>query len=230
MELIFTANCGVIINDGKHTIAIDALHCKKAEPFSPVPQSTLDWVFKNTKIDLLLYTHPHCDHYDKELNDRYIREHGSAIIMPENDSADLKLEREHGKLDIKELGLSIEYRKLMHSGEQYRNEINYGYYISFGGKTLLTLGDSAISAPELPGFLYGKTADIAFINFPFYTLSSGRTAVKELIKPKSVIVQHLPFGEDDRFSYRDAIKRRSEMPGMPTVRALLTETLQRVEL
>ncbi len=230
MEVLFTASCGIFISDGKNTIAIDALHCKKAEPFSPVPKQTLEYVMENTDANLLLYTHTHCDHYDKELTKAYIKRHGSRLIMPVEDYADYTVSGSHGKLDIKELDMSIEYVRLTHSGEQYRNEINYGYYISFGGKKLLTLGDSAISAPELPEFVKDKEIDVAFINFPFYTLGSGRSVVKDVIKPKNVIVQHLPFAEDDRFGYYDAIKKRTDLPGMPKVIAMLTETLQKIEI
>lgn len=229
MELLFTANCGVILKSDTGTIAIDALHSKRAEPFSTVPEETLRYVHENVKIDALLYTHAHPDHYGEEVNRSYIERYHPILIMQKHD-ADIPLVHPHGKFELKKLGLKVEYMRLLHSGEQYQNVVNYGFILTFGGKTFLSLGDASLSAPETADFIAGRQVDYAFINFPFYTLSSGRETIKNIIKPKEVIIQHLPFSNDDRFSYQSAIEKRSTAPGMPPLRAMLTETLQRVEL
>ncbi|MBR2223896.1 MAG: MBL fold metallo-hydrolase [Christensenellaceae bacterium] len=230
MELLYTANCGVLLKGEKAAIGFDLLHEVQAPPFSKVPEETFRYVLENEKADVLFYSHIHPDHFGEEMNRAYAEKYHPAYIMPEHPMATLPLAADHGSFEIKNLDLRVEYCRLLHSGDQYKDVINYGFLIEFEGKTILSLGDASLTAPEIPHFLSGKTVDLAFINFPFYTLSSGRDAICNIIKPKNVIIQHLPFESDDRFAYRKAIEKRCYAPGMPPVSALLTETLQKVNL
>ena len=48
---------------------------------------------------------------------------------------------------------------------------------------------------------------ISIMNFPWVTLRKGRAAIESLIKPKHLIVAHLPFEEDDIYGYFPATEK-----------------------
>jgi len=68
-EIFFIANCGLLIKTDRISILIDGFN-RETNNFTGIPEhaykDTIEHmgVFKN--IDLMLFTHKHDDHYDKE--------------------------------------------------------------------------------------------------------------------------------------------------------------------
>lgn len=230
MKLIYTANCGVIIEGEKSTVSIDALHDHEEKPFSTVPGPVIDRIMNGIRIDVMFYTHLHRDHFSRELNREYTGRYHPETVMPEDELATIGLSGDSGTISVKKFGLEADYKRLIHSGDRYKDVINYGFYIVFEGVSFLTLGDGAVSAEGIDELIRGRRCDYALINFPFYTLSEGRKIITETIKPKAAIIQHLPFEKDDRFQYRRALEKRIGYPGLPEVKAVLTEPMQTVLL
>lgn len=46
--------------------------------------------------------------------------------------------------------------------------------------------------------------DLAVLPFPWVTLPKGRAFVEEVIRPRRLLVHHLPLPEDDLYGYRPA--------------------------
>ena len=230
MKLIYTANCGVIIEGEKSTISIDALHDHEEKPFSTVPGPVIDRIMNGIRIDVMFYTHLHRDHFSRELNREYINRYHPETIMQEDELATIGLSGDKGRISINRFGLEADYKRLTHSGDRYKDVLNYGFYIVFEGVSFLTLGDGAVSAEGIDELTGGRRCDFALINFPFYTLAEGRRIIGGLINPKAAIIQHLPFEKDDRFQYRRALEKRIGYPGLPEVKAVLTEPMQTVLL
>jgi L-ascorbate metabolism protein UlaG (beta-lactamase superfamily) len=100
--------------------------------------------------------------------------------------------------------LTVEARRLPHEGREYADTVNWGFLLTCGGFTVLHAGDCAVGAPELASLLDGREPDLAILDFPWFTLSRGRRFTEETVRPKHLLLCHLPFAEDDSEGYRPA--------------------------
>ena len=92
---------------------------------------------------------------------------------------------------------------------------------------MLLTGDCAVASPALAELIGGECVDLALLNFPWLTLPRGRAAISELIRPRHLLIGHLPFSEDDRWGYRLAARRAMDkLPSVSDIRLLL-EPLQK---
>ena len=71
--------------------------------------------------------------------------------------------------------------------------------------------------------------DLAILDFPWLTLPWGRRFVQEHIRPKTLLVCHLPFSGDDLYGYRTAALKSAPLLENVDVR-LLQEPLQQETL
>lgn len=121
----------------------------------------------------------------------------------------------------------MDFMRLTHEGEQYREVPHYGCILEYDGFRVLIAGDCAVADPQLRDFIGGRPIDLALLNFPWVTLRKGRHFIEQAIRPEHLVVYHLPFPHDDRWGYRDAaVKGAGQLQGVPDVRLLL-EPFQR---
>ena len=73
--------------------------------------------------------------------------------MQEDELATIGLSGDKGRISINRFGLEADYKRLIHSGDRYKDVINYGFYIVFEGVSFLTLGDGAITADGIDATL-----------------------------------------------------------------------------
>jgi len=71
-------------------------------------------------------------------------------------------------------------------------------------------------SPELAAFLAESgPVDLALLDVPWITLKRGREFVQKHIRPKTLLVYHLPFAGDDLYNYRNAAaKSAAQLDGM----------------
>ncbi len=200
------ANAGVLVCKGGKKILVDPLH-RKCTRFSGVKESLIQDIIEGkgifSHIDCLAITHEHLDHYEPDLIADFIKNHPeTAVILPVETDLDnvYTLNEDAHEFNIGEI--HIECKKITHEGEEYADDINYGFLIEIQGENLLFLGDSAVLAPQTKEWLQSKQIDTAFLNFPYVTLVGGKNTVKNSIRPKKIVVFHLPFLEDDTENYR----------------------------
>lgn len=228
-EITLTANAGCAVRLGRSLIFIDALHDKKAEGYSTVTPEmwrTLQGLYPEGPA-LLAFTHAHRDHFSPELVARARQVWpGALTALPEDRVPGQRLlAAEREALDLP--GVRVLFARLPHEGERYRDVAHYGCILEGDGLRVLFPGDCALCAPELARFVReAGPIDVAVMNFPWVTLRRGRAFLAEYIRPKYLLVDHLPFEKDDVNGYRAAALRwAGEVPG-PNVRLLL-EPFQR---
>lgn len=222
VKVTYIANAGVMITFGQTKVFIDALHSKKTPIFQTVKEPLLGRIIRGDNgfkdVDYLLFTHTHKDHFGHEAVLAYLRNNKcKALIVPEdagqiisrategesaeqgvinimNPDYDLKAELEHDNIRIK-------YFRLNHMGEQYQNVLNYSFLVEIGGFNILHLGDGGFEPVHMQKMLEGEIVHCALLNFPFVTLPRGREIISRIIKPRQIIIIHLPSVEDDQFNY-----------------------------
>ena len=81
------------------------------------------------------------------------------------------------------------------------------------------------SAAILADAIKGIQIDLAILNFPWITLAKGRNFLTQVMKPKKVLVCHLPYVQDDENGFRQSAQRNAKLLDFADV-YLLQEELQ----
>ena len=231
------------------TILVDAIHGGGAG-FSSVPASILNGIEAGSspisQADLLCFTHGHPDHFSAAWVQRYLLGNPGVrgIFLPEQfpcTDPNLMQTISHNQIPYTPLhltvGQAISYSPLPqvtcrifrspHAGKEYRMVEHYCYHFFLEGKQLLFLGDTQCNFPYLQQMLSNASIDILLVNPLFLRLPEGRHILIRLLRPKLLIVYHIPFSHEDAFGLRKLTARtlekyRSILP--PTV--LFTEPMQ----
>ena len=153
----------------------------------------------------------------------------AKIVLPEDrfpGQALLSGRRERVRLPELTLG----FIRLTHEGPRYADKPHYGCILESRGTRVLITGDCRLCAPELAEFLAEDgPIDLAILDFPWLTLPRGRRFVQEHIRPKMLLVCHLPFSGDDIYGYRAAALKSAPLLEGVDVR-LLSEPFQQETL
>lgn len=228
-RVTLSANAGAAVEVGGFRLWADALHDRKVPGFSTVTRSL--WAAMRTHPsfaapDLLFFTHCHPDHFSQTLAREALELWPQAnIVLPEDrfpGQALLSGRRERVRLP----NLTLDFIRLTHEGPRYADKPHYGCILESRGFRVLITGDCRLCAPELREFLAEDgPVDMAILDFPWLTLPRGRRFVQECIRPKTLLVCHLPFSEDDIYGYRTAALKSAPLLEGVDVR-LLSEPLQ----
>ena len=224
-ELTLTANAGAVLALGRIRLWVDALHDQKVPGFSTVTPALLAAMSGRPEFaepSLLFFTHCHPDHCSPSLAQAVLDRWPNAraalpeAVLPEQ----LLLSGRRERLTLPEL--TLDFIRLPHEGAQYAHVPHYGCIADYRGYRILIPGDCALAAPELAEFLAaGGPIDLALLDFPWITLRRGRQFVREVIRPRSLAVFHLPFAVDDVNGYRRAAVRAAGALRGIDVRVLL---------
>lgn len=228
-----SANAGVALDFGGLRIWVDALHDEKVPGFSTVTPALWAAMRAHPAFaapDLLFFTHCHPDHFSRPLAQEALDLWPKAkIVLPENrfpGQALLSGRRERVRLP----NLTLDFIRLTHEGPRYASKPHYGCILESRGFRILVTGDCRLCAPELAVFLQEDgPVDLAILDFPWLTLPRGRRFVQEHIRPKRMLVCHLPFSGDDIYGYRAAALKSAPLLEGVDVR-LLSEPLQQETL
>lgn len=202
----FLANAGIFIRYGRRSVLIDGLQ-RGTERFSGMSEDQIRDVISGrdmyARIDCMLVTHDHPDHYDQALARRFQRHHPETVclgpVVPEGPHSGV-LDQPEGFAIMS--GIEIHFVRVLHEGSEYRDVVNYAYDIRIDDFEFAVLGDAALAAPNLRHVAGGRTLNALFVNFPFLTLRAGRARLKKELYSDRLFVYHLPFEADDKENYR----------------------------
>lgn len=221
--LTLSANAGVSICFGGAKIWVDALHCDTVPGFSTIDKRLLGKMLQSEAFmapDVICCTHCHGDHFSREMIDGAARMWQDAkVLLPEEQIIG-------DRFTYRVKGVEMEFLRLPHEGEQYRDVVHYGLLLTGEGKRVLLSGDCRRCAPELAEAVCGKQIDAAVLDFPWLTLKNGREFLRERLPARHYIGYHLPFAADDTNGFR----RSAEKAAAELNAILLMDPLQSVEL
>ena len=231
MELRHIANAGFCLSFGKTNILVDALHRGNTDGYQQVDTELWERIkFELPEPELILFSHCHPDHFSRELTEgaRGVWKN-SLTAMPEKFGYDkLLLEGERGRIGL--ASGSLEYFRLPHEGEEYKGVSHYGFLFRGDGKRLFAAGDCALNAEELWYISEIRNVDVAVLNFPWVSLRAGRRFIDEVLRPKKLLINHLPVKEADECDYRGAVENAVRRYYSRTNTRILTESFQRIIL
>lgn len=217
VEIIYIANEGVLISaDGKQVL-IDGLH-REYEPdyafLSPAEREKIETAKPPfDKIDLVLVSHRHLDHFHPESVGLHLQHNPKAILVSSQQVVD-EVEKNFKdyqaikarvtgatppwkeKVAMKVAGIDFEILNLRHGTGRHASIQNLGHIIKLGGKKLLHIGDADTAVENFEKFnLEEEGIDIAFLPVWFLLGRDGQTVVKDHIKPKQIIAVHISPSE-----------------------------------
>ncbi|HET9532600.1 MAG TPA: MBL fold metallo-hydrolase [Blastocatellia bacterium] len=220
LEITYIANEGVLISSGDKQVLIDGLHreYKPDYAFLPVAEREKIESAKSPfdKIDLVLVSHLHPDHFHPESVGLHLKHNPKATLVSSQQVVE-EVEKNFKdyeaiktrvtgatpplkeRVAMKVAGIDFEILGLGHGSERFRWIQNLGHIIKLGGKKLLHVGDADTAAENFERFnLDEEEIDIAFIPFWFLLEEDGLRVVKEQIKPKHIIAVHISPAEAEK--------------------------------
>jgi L-ascorbate metabolism protein UlaG (beta-lactamase superfamily) len=217
LNIRYIANEGVMITSAGKQVLIDGLH-REYKPAYLFPPPELKAVLENArapydKINLVLVSHIHLDHFHPESIGLYLKGNPKAMFASSEQavgevaksSPDYEGVRSRIRPIIHEWkktselnheGIRVRFLGLRHGSERFKDIQNLGHVIEIGGKKLLHIGDADMTAENFSAFnLAQEKIDIAFIPYWFLMSEDGRKLVREQFNPKNIIAVHVPPAE-----------------------------------
>lgn len=225
VKITYIANAGVLIGNGNVNILIDGLHTKPVEGFSPVPVEVCGMIMQKKgamkQIDFMLFTHCHEDHCDIDAVSNYQNE-STKIFVPGKAIENIRCENRL-KLNIEgkyqDENVEVAVIKSEHAGDkQFSATEHVSFLLKFQDMTILVMGDSEIGDGKLLGSLKDEEIDVVCINFIEINREKGRAFLSQL-RPNRIIMNHIPFVEDDKYKMRESALRSIDRFGaqLPTI-------------
>ena len=211
MTITCTVNAGLSIACGNLKLLVDPFPTEHVGVFSSLTEDMLAQALDSPAFqapDIVFITHTHRDHYNAPIMQRFLsRWPATWIIMPDNPFP-------HGLLlnapcILQRNGAQLRFFPLMHQGAEYAGTVHFGLLLTVGDITLLLVGDGIVADEKLAEILAGETVDIAVLPFPWVSLRHGVAFVDQVIRPKHILVNHLPLPASDAFHYAESAARHS---------------------
>lgn len=210
VKVTLSANAGIVVETGGCRVWVDALHNQKTEGFSTLTPQLLGEMEGQEPFmhpDAICYTHCHPDHYSAVLT-AYAKKlwPKAALVLPEPEFPDqITVSGERFCWSLP--GGNLQFLRLPHEGEHYRNVRHYGLLLQAETVNILISGDCAVGSEALARAVSGIPIHLAILDFPWLTLKKGREFVEKILQPECIMLYHLPFLKDDTAGYRDSAAR-----------------------
>jgi L-ascorbate metabolism protein UlaG (beta-lactamase superfamily) len=209
LEVTYIGNEGFMISTGSTKVLIDALSRSDyyASPSDSLATRIINGMPPYDGVDYFLVTHDHADHFNAEMASRFLLQHSAAQFVsgPEacgklvGDSiadrrrSELTMQTgEHGT--VRGEKAEIIALRLEHGGSAGID--NLAFIVRSNGYTFVHVGDAKLSDNEK----YLRTIDWGRVDLLFAEYFDQSTQTQEimqkLIKPKHVILMHIPPGEE----------------------------------
>lgn len=245
IRITLIANAGILVEYNEVGFLVDGIHTADDPPFSRVSEADLAAMRQGvppfTHLDYLLFTHEHGDHCSPRnvLAHIYARP-VKGIFLPDaaHGSEELaRLLRHILRLGIPHWNLGLEpgtCRRISltshlqvtvigtrHTGPQYQEVRNDCFLLELDGRTLLFTGDGDHVWDYYAPALAGRTVDAVFVNPLFYHHKEGQKILRELFRPRHVLIYHLPFPQDETLRLTAMVHRDRERFATPATRVYI---------
>lgn len=251
LRIALVSNAGLLITYQNTSLLIDGLYEENGHPFSnlsaEVRQDLLEGQGCFRKLDYLLFTHAHPDHFSPELTGEFLRRRPvKGLFLPKPHTAAeetlaetlrerripcvmLSAQTDHAAYRI-EPEITVRAFQTLHLDAKFREVPHFCYLLTFGEKNILLTADVDYTTETLAAAA-AYPLDGAFVNPLFFGALSRRKFFKGTLNAQTIFVYHVPFPEDDSMKMLPALRRDREAwhtAACPAV--ILCERGQEIEL
>ncbi len=216
IEITHIANEGFLIAGGGRRILVDALFSSGVEGYSTIPTDIRSQLEAGEppfdKVDLVLATHHHADHFDPAMVARYLERFPDVHFVSTEQAAERFRDAVGSRPDLVARargvmppegqriqlapgggGIGLTVLNLHHGKDRSPPVQNLGFIIEVGGMKLLHVGDTEADARDFaPYALANEGIDVALLPSWLLTYQEWKRAVTESIAPHWIVVMHLP--------------------------------------
>jgi L-ascorbate metabolism protein UlaG (beta-lactamase superfamily) len=111
-----------------------------------------------------------------------------------------------GTSSSEQVSVSIEAFRLIHAGKAYADVEHYGFLMTIGGRRMLFAGDGTAEPEAYEHILAGRSLDLAVLNPLFVHLLAGRRLIQTVLQPNKILINHIPFAEEDPEGLREQVR------------------------
>ncbi len=202
-KIFHTVNMGLYLCNEKASVLIDGIHGGKKLGFSEMPDVLVHQMEEQkgifSRLDNLLFTHLHEDHYDRGKVSSYMQKNNPVIYACDLETANADCVPICDGADaVRMKNIDLLSLHTVHDGEIYKNDPHRSYLLRIGDDIFFVAGDAILneSDAELLMRYAGKVVSGAFLN-PYQIVSKeGQSFIRNL-SPERVFMIHLPLKEDD---------------------------------
>lgn len=222
MMIRYVSNAGIIF-DGETKIGIDCLCKDKATLYRDTPVEIL----KEMKLDILIFTHGHSDHFCAEYVDTVFEQnpqlqiYGTEEVIEILSKGNIPLQHLHvvQNGDVLEINKgNIQFLQSIHEGVEYTGVQNFTLLINKEDKHFVVTGDAAPTNELFEQIsAWSREIDCLFVPFPYVGLNSTRRLLCKHLDIRKIFAYHLPRTEADAQGWIANTKRVCEQAkdGLP---------------
>lgn len=209
LAVTYIGNEGFMISTGSTKVLIDALSRSDyyASPSDTLVTKIVNGISPFDGVDYFLVTHDHADHFNADMAIRFLLHHPASQLVGGPETCvrlvgDSIADRRRTELNLRtgEHGIvrgekaEIIALRLEHGGSADID--NLAFIVRSNGYTFVHVGDAKLSDNEkyLRTVEWG-TVDLLFAEY-FDQSTQTQEIMQKLIKPKHVILMHIPPGEE----------------------------------
>lgn len=248
IQITLLGNTGILITWGGVRLLVDGIYRPEDYPFSQVPEPLRENLLTGQaplgEIHYLLFTHRHPDHFHAGDLSRYLAAapvRGLFLPQPSGGQETVRLSPRTplfpfsspvGSAEVfsPEPGIKVTAFNTGHMGEQHRDMDNYCLLLCLGNRRLLITADADF-CPDLFALAAVDAPDAVVVNPLFYQQRLGQEIINGLLRPKALLLYHIPFDGEDGTGLRIMAERQQRRGhDLPYAVHTLTEPLQTLQL
>ncbi len=203
-KIFHSVNAALYFYRGGHGLLVDGVHQKGAFSAMPAPlradMAAGAGIF--ARLDGLVYTHLHADHYDANTASAFAARLTVPVWGPGLAADGLALSAVAPGVTRAEFpGFTVLAADTVHDGKAYRGEPHRSLFVHCGDECFFVAGDALLRPEDAAAFRqFAPRPDAAFVNVYQLSGDSGRAFLRALY-PKRTFLYHMPLPEDDTHGY-----------------------------
>jgi len=218
VEITYIANSGFLFASGTTRILVDALY-QNGDVWEAPDKKTLKSIISGSApfrgINYLLVSHYHADHFDAGLTSRFLVNNPKAMLLTnlQTDSVmkrSLKMDPEmrrpdqvkiinapfYGEESFDASPVKVRCMVQRHMTAEDHDVATMGFLMDMGGKKILHMGDADYTDDNFAAYnIQNENIDVALIHYWFLLSCEGKRIIDTYIKPKKIIVTHIPYDD-----------------------------------
>lgn len=245
------ANAGMLLQYRDTTLLLDGIYGREPHFFSDLKPGVWEQMLRGEppfeKIDYLLFSHAHPDHFSPEMTMEFLRhrrvrgvflpdshkvtESGLEEFLTQHRIPFVRLTHETEKIAYQvEPGVAVRGLPTRHLDKKFRTVHHLCYLLTFGKKKVLFTADVDYTQETFES-LRGVPLRAAFVNPLFFSALRHHRFFGGELNVQTLCAYHVPFSGEDEMKMRPALARDLvEWPVGDGETAVLCDAFQRIEL
>lgn len=227
LYVTLVANAGLLLEYDGTVLLLDGIYGREGHPFSTPTEATrqklLDAAHPFERIDYLLFTHAHPDHFSAELtleflrhrqvkgvflpDTRSVRESGLIAQLEQSGTPAVLLSEQTDRAAYRvEPKISVHAFRTSHLDRKFEHVRHFCYLVTFGEKRVLFTADVDYVHEEFRQ-LGSEPLRAAFVTPLFFNVLRTGKFFHGALNAETICVYHVPFREDDSMEMRPRLRR-----------------------